>query len=103
TISYTYGIAGPAWPRLGKLLQRILRPVFRALFRSRRVYAPESAEARRSNDALREKLARGETAYVVGIGPAGHNSGVALLEVSAANGMRLISNDEEERFSGIKH
>ncbi|MSR56625.1 MAG: carbamoyltransferase [Planctomycetaceae bacterium] len=67
------------------------------------MYAPESAEARQSIDDLRKKLARGETAYVVGIGPAGHNSGVALIEVSAANGMRLISNDEEERFSGIKH
>ncbi|MBC8116795.1 MAG: carbamoyltransferase [Candidatus Saccharimonas sp.] len=84
-------------------MRSILRPGFRAVFRSKRVYAPESTEARQSIDALREKLARGETAYVVGIGPAGHNSGVALIEVSATNGMRLISNDEEERFSGIKH
>ncbi len=80
-----------------------MRPVFRARFRWRRVYAPECAETQQSINALREKLARGETAYLVGIGPAGHNSGVALIEVSAADGMRLISNDEEERFSGIKH
>ncbi len=84
-------------------MQHILQPGFRALFWPKKVYAPESPQAKKSIDALREKLARGETAYIVGIGPAGHNSGVALIEVSAADGIRLISNDEEERFSGIKH
>ena len=52
---------------------------------------------------MRERLARGETVYLAGLGVAGHNSGAALLEVTANNGMRLLSNDEEERFSGIKH
>ncbi|HEY4981060.1 MAG TPA: carbamoyltransferase C-terminal domain-containing protein, partial [Pseudolabrys sp.] len=37
-------------------------------------------------------------------GPPGtHNSGVALVEVSQADGPRLIVNNEEERFSGNKH
>ena len=85
------------------MVRQVLQPGFRALFRWKRVYAPDSAQAQQSINALREKLARGVTAYVVGIGPAGHNSGIALIEVSAAKGMRLISNDEEERFSGIKH
>src|SRR6266478_7255234 len=53
---------------------------------------------------IREKLGRGETAYLAGLGPPGtHNSGVALVEVSQANGPRLIVNNEEERFSGNKH
>src|SRR5580692_12365953 len=53
---------------------------------------------------VREKLGRGETVYLAGIGPPGtHNSGVALVEVSQANGPRLIVNNEEERFSGNKH
>lgn len=53
---------------------------------------------------IREKLARGETAYLAGLGPPGtHNSGVALVEVTQANGPRLIVNNEEERFSGNKH
>src|SRR6202165_4804999 len=53
---------------------------------------------------VREKLARGETVYLAGIGPPGtHNSGVALVEVTLANGPRLIVNNEEERFSGNKH
>ncbi len=53
---------------------------------------------------VREKLGRGETVYLAGIGPPGtHNSGVALVEVTQANGPRLIVNNEEERFSGNKH
>jgi carbamoyltransferase len=53
---------------------------------------------------VREKLGRGETVYLAGLGPPGtHNSGVALVEVSQANGPRLIVNNEEERFSGNKH
>ena len=54
--------------------------------------------------AVREKLARGETVYLAGLGaPGTHNSGVALVEVTQANGPRLIVNNEEERFSGNKH
>lgn len=53
---------------------------------------------------VRGRLARGETVYLAGLGPAGtHNSGVALVEVTQAHGPRLILNNEEERFSGNKH
>jgi len=53
---------------------------------------------------VREKLARGETVYLAGLGLSGtHNTGVALVEVTQANGPRLLLNNEEERFSGIKH
>src|ERR1700704_4384721 len=60
-----------------------------------------------ANDRLahvREKLHRGETVFLAGLGlPGTHNSGVALVEVTQANGPRLIVNNEEERFSGNKH
>ena len=53
---------------------------------------------------VREKLARGETVYLAGLGaPGTHNSGLALVEVTQAHGPRLIVNNEEERFSGNKH
>jgi carbamoyltransferase len=53
---------------------------------------------------VRDKLGRGETVYLAGLGPPGtHNSGVALVEVTQAHGPRLIVNNEEERFSGNKH
>ena len=48
--------------------------------------------------------ARGETAYLAGISIGGfHNSGVALIEVRPEDGLRIICNNEEERFSGRKH
>lgn len=60
------------------------------------------AEARLA--AIRDKLGRGETVYLVGLGaPGTHNTGVALVEVTQAHGPRLIVNNEEERFSGNKH
>jgi carbamoyltransferase len=53
---------------------------------------------------VRNKLARGETVFLAGIGlPGTHNSGVALVEVTKAHGPRLMVNNEEERFSGNKH
>jgi len=53
---------------------------------------------------VREKLDRGETVFLAGLGlPGTHNSGVALVEVTKAQGPRLILNNEEERFSGNKH
>jgi carbamoyltransferase len=53
---------------------------------------------------VRDRLRRGETVYLAGLGPPGtHNSGVALIEVTQAKGPRLILNNEEERFSGNKH
>jgi carbamoyltransferase len=52
---------------------------------------------------MRERLERGETVYVLGIGPGGHNAGVGLIEASKAHGIRLIANHEEERFRAIKH
>ena len=54
--------------------------------------------------SIREKLNRGETVYLAGLAaPGTHNTGVALVEVTQANGPRIIVNNEEERFSGNKH
>jgi carbamoyltransferase len=52
---------------------------------------------------MADKLARGEPVYLLGITPFGHNSGVALVRASAREGLELVANNEEERFSGVKH
>jgi len=63
-----------------------------------------SAFAEQRLAEVRTRLTGGETIYLVGLGAPGlHNTGVALVEVSQANGPRLIVNNEEERFSGDKH
>lgn len=98
-----YGRYGPTHPWLGALAERISRPLLRAYAARRGFYTPDSAYARECGATFRDKLQRGETVYVAGIGPAGHNSGVALIEASLAHGIRLICNNEEERYSAIRH
>jgi carbamoyltransferase len=79
------------------------RPVFRSIYARRGVFRADSAFARERRDSMQQRLRRGETVHLLGIGSSGHNSGAALVEVSPADGIRLICNEEEERYTGIKH
>jgi carbamoyltransferase len=95
---------GPKHPRLGALGFRVARWLFARLLRLAGFHQLDSDYARERLATIRAKLQRGETVYLAGLGPPGtHNSGVALVEVSQANGPRLIVNNEEERFWGNKH
>jgi carbamoyltransferase len=95
---------GPRYPRLGAAGFRAARWLGARLLAAAGFHQLGSDFARERIALLRERLARGETVYLAGIGPPGtHNSGVALVEVTQANGPRLIVNNEEERFSGNKH
>ncbi len=102
-MSTVYGKYGPAHPWLGRFAFAAARPVSRRRFARSHVYEVDSAFARERLESLQARLARGETAYLAGLGIAGHNSGAALVEVSARDGVRLLGNDEEERFTGVKH
>jgi carbamoyltransferase len=95
---------GPRHPTLGAAGFRAARWISVRLFTAAGFHqlGSEFADARLA--LVREKLVRGETVYLAGLGPPGtHNSGVALVEVTQANGPRLLLNNEEERFSGNKH
>ncbi|MFZ4765528.1 MAG: carbamoyltransferase C-terminal domain-containing protein [Roseimicrobium sp.] len=52
---------------------------------------------------MKRAVQAGETVYLLGIGAAVHNTGTSLVEVSAERGVRMLSNNEEERFTGMKH
>ncbi len=94
----------PRHPRLAAAGYRVLHPMLRRLYARRQIYSATSAHAAERLRAVRALLARGETIYLAGLGPAGmHNSGVGLIEVSRNRGPRIICNNEEERFSGEKH
>jgi carbamoyltransferase len=67
------------------------------------MHCGESEIAQEQLHRLHDRVASGETCYVVGLGISGHNAGVSLIEVSRERGIELISNDEEERFTGQKH
>ena len=67
-------------------------------------HQPDSNFAKERIASVAQRLSRGETVYLVGLAaPGTHNTGVALVEVTQANGPRIIVNNEEERFSGNKH
>ncbi len=95
---------GPKYPRLGAHGFRAARWLATKLLAAAGFHQIDSGFARERLASVRARLQRGETVYLAGLGPPGtHNSGVALVEVTQANGPRLIVNNEEERFSGNKH
>src|SRR6202023_2469307 len=95
---------GPRYPKLGEAGFRFARWLAARTMGAAGFHQLGSDFADAQIARVREKLARGETVYLAGLGlPGTHNSGVALVEVTQANGPRLIVNNEEERFSGNKH
>jgi carbamoyltransferase len=79
-------------------------PIAEWFFRNKHIYRSNSHFAAKQSQELVARLARGEAAYLAGISIGGfHNTGAALVEVTAAGGLRIICNNEEERFSGRKH
>jgi carbamoyltransferase len=99
----TYGRYGPSHPRLGKLAYWLNRPLYDNLFAWNKFYRPESAFAQRTGETMRAKLDSGKPVYLLGLGPGGHNSGAALVRVTADAGIEILCNNEEERFTGVKH
>ncbi len=93
----------PRHPRLGAAGHSLALSVLTPLFARKGLFRGGSGFARDRLLAVSEKLARGEIVRLAGIGLAGHNSGVALIEVSKVDGIRILANNEEERFSGEKH
>lgn len=102
-MSQNYGQAGPSHPWLGRWIEALVQPFFRRRFARAGMHSADSAEGQTQLQRLADRLASGETCYVVGLGISGHNSGVSLVEVSQERGVKLLSNDEEERFTGTKH
>src|SRR3984893_2434854 len=95
---------GPLHPKLGAAGFRAARWLSARLMAAAGFHQLGSDFADQRIAVVRERLQRGETIYLAGLGAPGmHNSGVALVEVTRAGGPRLIVNNEEERFSGNKH
>lgn len=93
----------PRFRLLGRIAFGVTYALARCAGALERFHSPHGRYARERITAMREKLERGETVYVLGIGPGGHNAGVGLIEASKARGIRLVANHEEERFRAIKH
>jgi hypothetical protein len=63
----------------------------------------ESETGREQLGDLQERIRSGREAYLLGVGFGLHNSGAALVRVSATGTVELICNEEEERYRGVKH
>jgi len=91
-------------PRLAQFGFRVGAALAEPYFRLKNFHRPHSAVARKQGQELAARLQRGETAYLVGLSIGGfHNTGAALIEATPEGGLRVICNNEEERFSGQKH
>lgn len=102
-MSHSYERYGQQYPWLGTLGYHLCRPVIRSYARSQGFVDDQHPIARDKGLSFRRKLERGETIYLVGLGAGGHNSGTALAQVSLANGVKMLANNEEERFTQVKH
>lgn len=67
------------------------------------LYRPNSKLGNSRLAALERTIHAGEDAYVLGFNTATHNSGAALVRVSERGGVQLICNEEEERYTAVKH
>lgn len=94
---------GPLVPGLGGVADAAARPLLRAAFAARGTFGPDSAQARDLAGRLRSAIDRGERTLLLGILPAGHNTGVAVIEVDGDGRLVLHGSDEEERFTARKH
>ncbi|KAK6997007.1 Carbamoyltransferase-domain-containing protein [Favolaschia claudopus] len=67
------------------------------------MFSADSIAGNKIIDNVRTRVHSGEPCYIAGLGISGHNAGAALIRVSSSGGIQLLSNDEEERFTGVKH
>ncbi len=93
--------ATPSMARRGRF--RLALPLLEGFYRRRNIHRAGSRFARERIAAIKDKITRGGTVILAGVSAAGvHNAGVALVEVGR-NGPKLVLNNEEERFSAVKH
>ncbi len=98
----TAGRYGPLHPWLGRMGYRVAHPVLRRFAARRGVLTPADADARARSGALAARLARGEPAFLVGLGAGGHNSGASLVAIGPNGEVSLLGSHQEERFTGVR-
>jgi carbamoyltransferase len=102
-LSAVFGRWGPRHPHLARWGGRATRTAVDALLSRRGLHSPDSNTARARLAAVARAIERREEAYILGFGAASHNSGAALVRVSREGRVDLICNEEEERYTAIKH
>ena len=95
---------GPRHPLFARMASQSALPIAERFFRQKNIHRSNGYLAHQKNKELTARIGRGEKVYLAGINMGGfHNTGIALVEVSCEGGLRIICNNEEERFSQRKH
>lgn len=94
---------GPQHPWLGHLGYQASHALLRPFAARRGVLTLTHVEARARVQALAAKRARGEPAYIVGLGAGGHDAGASLLAIEPSGEVRLLGSHQEERFTGLRY
>lgn len=72
-------------------------------FSRRGLHRLDSEVGRSRLTVLKQTIGAGREAYVLGIGTWFHNAGAALVRIAQDGTVELICNEEEERYTAIKH
>ncbi len=102
-MSKNIGRYRPSYPRAGTFIEKISHPLVKMIGSQFKFYSFESRYAFKKSKEMQERLLKGDTLYLLGLGPSGHNSAAALVEVSEKKGINVICNNEEERYTEIKN
>jgi carbamoyltransferase len=98
-----FGRWGPKRPRLARWVSAAARPLLTRAHARRGLHLLDSALGRSRLQSLECAIQAGEGGYVLGIGTGLHNSGAALVRVREDATLELVCNEEEERYTAIKH
>ncbi|HWX44557.1 MAG TPA: carbamoyltransferase C-terminal domain-containing protein [Solirubrobacteraceae bacterium] len=103
TTNAVFGRWGPRHPRLAEWGSRWAHWNFEKLLMLQGLHPSGSKLGRSRLAALEQTIRAGHQTYVLGISSGGHNSGAALVHVTRAGTVELICNEEEERYTAVKH
>jgi carbamoyltransferase len=94
---------GPQHPRLAGWGGRATIWGIDKLFSRKGIHRFDSELGRSRLAALEQAISAGREAYVLGLNTSAHNAGAALIRISEHGRIEPICNDEEERYTAIKH
>jgi carbamoyltransferase len=101
--STVFGRWGPRRPLLAKWGGRAAVSMVNRFLVHRGLHRLDSELGRSRLASLEEAIGAGREAYVLGFNAGAHNTGAGLVRVSERGGVELICNEEEERYTGVKH
>jgi carbamoyltransferase len=102
-LNAVFGRWGPKRPRLALWGGRAVLPVMDRFLAHHGLHRPNSKLGRSRLAALKQAIRAGQEVYVLGFNTTGHNSGGALIRVSKSGNVELVCNEEEERYTAVKH